>query len=221
MAREQTNDVPILIAQSGKLLGQRWVLESDELIIGRGADSDLVVPDRQVSRHHACIRRTPDGYVIEDMKSKNGTHLNGSKVPGPVLLQDGDVIQIALAMELIFVGTEATIPLSSIEAAQLGIGKLRLDPQAHRVLVGDIELEPPLSPPQYRLLELLFRNSDRVVTRDEIAEIVWPGTKGIGVSNQAIDALVRRLRDRLSAADPMHSYIVTVRGHGFRIENPI
>jgi DNA-binding response OmpR family regulator len=35
----------------------------------------------------------------------------------------------------------------------------------------------------------------------------------------AIDALVRRLRDRLAEVDPGHNYIVTVRGHGFRFDN--
>jgi DNA-binding response OmpR family regulator len=39
------------------------------------------------------------------------------------------------------------------------------------------------------------------------------------VSEQAIDALVRRLRDRLAELDPDHRYVVTVRGHGFRLEN--
>jgi len=41
-----------------------------------------------------------------------------------------------------------------------------------------------------------------------------------GVSQQAIDALVRRLRDRLFELDAEHQYVVTVRGHGFRLDNP-
>ncbi|MFZ4813533.1 MAG: winged helix-turn-helix domain-containing protein, partial [Phototrophicaceae bacterium] len=40
---------------------------------------------------------------------------------------------------------------------------------------------------------------------------------GEGVSEQAIDALVRRLRDRLAEVDPDTQYIVTMRGHGFRL----
>ncbi len=216
-----STEVPILISQAGRLQGQRWTLESDQFVIGRGTDSDLVVPDRQVSRYHARIRRSPEGYVIEDLGSKNGTHLNGSKIPGPVLLQDGDVIQLALAMELVFLGSESTVPLSDTQATQMGLGRLKMDPQAHRVTVGGVEIDPPLSPPQYRLLDLLYRNGDRVVTRDEIAEFVWPGTMGVGVSNQAIDALVRRLRDRIASVEPEKDYIITVRGRGFRLHNPI
>ena len=40
-----------------------------------------------------------------------------------------------------------------------------------------------------------------------------------GVSEQSIDALVRRLRERLAEVDPEHQYLVTMRGHGFRFEN--
>jgi DNA-binding winged helix-turn-helix (wHTH) protein len=42
----------------------------------------------------------------------------------------------------------------------------------------------------------------------------------VGVSEQALDALIRRLRDRLAAIDPTHTYVVTVRGHGLRLDNP-
>jgi DNA-binding winged helix-turn-helix (wHTH) protein len=41
-----------------------------------------------------------------------------------------------------------------------------------------------------------------------------------GVSDQALDALIRRLRDRLAALDPTHQFIDTVRGHGIRLDNP-
>ena len=128
-------------------------------------------------------------------------------------LQDGDEIQVALAEKLTFIGTEATLPLSLSDASQMGLGNLRMDAEAHRVWVQEKEVEPPLSPPQFRLLEILYKNYDRVVSRDEIASFVWPGTQGVGVSDQAIDALVRRLRDRLAEVDPSHTYVETVRGH--------
>ncbi len=219
--KEQHDELPVIIAQTGKLNGSRWVLETKEMLIGRGPECELVIPDRQVSRHHARISRTEAGYVIEDLGSKNGTHVNGVAVREGVILQDGDIIQIALAMKLIYVGTEATIPLKAGDLSEMGLGRLRMDSQAHRIWIGQGEVEPPLSPPQYRLLELLYANPGRVVAREEIIEYVWPEAKGVGVSEQAIDALVRRLRDRLAEYDPDHSYVRTVRGHGFRLENPV
>ncbi len=212
-------DTPVLVAQTGELRGGRWPLTGEEFLIGRSPDCDLVVPDRQVSRYHARLRREGTAFVLEDLGSKNGTHLNGTRIEGPTPVQDGDEIQIALAVKLTFLGTDATIPLSEEDVTVMGLGRLRMDPLAHRVWVGGEEVEPPLSPPQYRLLEILYRNPGRVVPRDEIVAYVWPDSREEGVSEQAIDALVRRLRERLHMVDPGHQYILTVRGHGFRLDN--
>ncbi len=218
---ESVNDVPVLIAETGTLKGARWPVDREEVVIGRSPECDVVIPDRQVSRRHARLIRRGDAYFIQDLGSKNGTHVNGVAVQGIYRLQDGDVIQVALAVKLTFIGNEATLPLSMADAAQMGLGRLRMDPKGHRVWVGERELDPPLSPSQYRLLELLYENAGRVVSRDEIIARVWPESGGEGVSEQAIDALVRRLRDRLAEVDPDHTYVVTVRGHGFRLDNPI
>jgi hypothetical protein len=217
---EQVTEVPVLIAQTGELQGSRWILDLGDTLIGRDPDCGIVVPDRQVSRHHARVKRTEEGYLLQDLGSKNGTHVNGVPVQGEQLLRDGDVIQIAIAIKLIFVGIDATIPLALGEEVSNLVGRLRIDPGAYRVWVGREEVDPPLSPPQYRLLGLLYQNADRVVTRNEIVDEVWPGASVEGVSEQAIDALVRRLRDRIAEIESTHAYVVTVRGHGFRLENP-
>lgn len=217
----QSEEAPFLVAPTGELRGERWKLTKDTFIIGRGPECDLVVADRQVSREHAQIRKSDGGYLLEDLGSKNGTHLNGIRLSAPELLQDGDEIQVAFAIKLTFIGSEATLPLVLDEEALANARLLRMEIQAHRVWIGEEELDPPLSPPQFRLLELLHKNSDRVVTREEIAEYVWPGTHGVGVSDQAIDALIRRLRDRLSELNETNDFVVTVRGHGFRMHNPM
>jgi DNA-binding winged helix-turn-helix (wHTH) protein len=69
------------------------------------------------------------------------------------------------------------------------------------------------------MLEALYDNEGEVVSRDDVVEAVWSDEEALGVTEQAIDALVHRLRDRIGAIDPDHEYIVTVRGHGFRLEN--
>jgi hypothetical protein len=63
------------------------------LVIGRAPDSDLVIPARDVSRRHAVIRPSPDGYVLRDV-STNGTYVNGRRVSGQQLLGMGDIIRI-------------------------------------------------------------------------------------------------------------------------------
>jgi DNA-binding response OmpR family regulator len=57
------------------------------------------------------------------------------------------------------------------------------------------------------------------VSREEIVNAVWGEQEAVGVTEQALDALVRRLRGRLNKIDPTHDYVLTVRGVGFKFEN--
>lgn len=210
-----TRESAMLILQRGSEAGMTWPLEHKRLTIGRGPDCDIVLDDRQVSRIHARIIWRDDHYEIEDLASKNGTHLNGRDIIGSHILRDGDEIQIALRYKLAFVDAGATAPLQFTKPTERG---LRLDPVTHQVYVDGRQVEPPLSAQQYRLLDLLA-NTAGVVGRDDIIHAVWPDAVIGGVSEQSIDALIRRLRERLTELDPEHAYIVTMRGHGFRFEN--
>lgn len=205
----------MLILQRGGEAGLMCALAHRTVTIGRSPDCDIVLDDRQVSRLHARVVWRADHYELEDMGSKNGTHLNGRDVFSPQPLRDGDEIQIALRYKLAFVDAGATAPLLFEAPAERG---LRLDAVAHQVYVDGKLLEPTLSAQQYRLLELLS-STPGVVVRDDIVRAVWPDAAEGGVSEQSIDALVRRLRERLAELDSEHQYIVTMRGHGFRFEN--
>ncbi len=207
-------EMPMLIMQEGLQVGREWLLEGETLSIGRDESNDVVLPDRRVSRQHAVIERRGDRYYIRDCGSKNGTYVNGELLTEPHALRDGDEIQIAMRFRLMFVDAGATIPL--VLEGQQG---LVVDDESRRVWVRGQEIDPPLSTAQYRLLHLLYRNAGKVVSREEIVKVVWPEAVGGGVSEEAIDALVRRLRDRIAEVDPEHQYVVTVRGHGFRLEN--
>jgi pSer/pThr/pTyr-binding forkhead associated (FHA) protein len=235
-----SDEVPLLVAQTGPLNGQRWPLRKT-ILIGREPTCDIVIPDRQVSRHHTRLSLTPEGALLEDLGSKNGTHHNGKIMAGTILLQDGDVIQIAVAQKFVFLSSDATIPL--LEDADLRLiqptetqvrdglksGRLRLDKRSRRVWIHiregeapsqEMEILPPLSASQFRLLEALYENEGRVVPRQDLVTVVWGEEQAFEVSEQALDALVRRLRDRIAGVDPTHAYVVTVRGHGLRLENP-
>jgi len=213
----EKSGVPMLVAYEGELAGQRWLLEEDSMLLGRGSDCDVVLPERQVSRHHARITRISDGmYELRDLGSKNGTCINGEEIINQSrVLRDGDEIQIALCVKLGFVGADATLPLMA-DGPDRG---LHVDRASRRVFVNGQELSPPLSIAQYRLLTALLDAKGRVVSREEITAAVWGEEAAEGVSEQAIDALVRRLRERLAAVDPDFDYVVTVRGHGFMLEN--
>lgn len=247
---KNNEEVALFVAQSGPLNGQRWSLH-ETLILGRDGLCDIVIPDRQVSRHHARLTPTSEGVQLEDLHSKNGTHLNGKPIETAVLLQDGDSIQIALAQSFVFLSSDATIPLEpdysslrpiqqTTDQQQLGeiipTKRLQLDRRSHRVWIRvkehshnrsgrrsveqEVEIDPPLSASQFRMLEILYDQEGQVVARQDLISGVWGIEEAIGVSEQALDALIRRLRDRLASVDPSHAYLVTVRGHGLRLENP-
>ena len=90
---------------------------------------------------------------------------------------------------------------------------------SRRVWVRKKELLPPLSAPQFRLLEALSQQAGKVISRNDLIGIVWLDEERDGISEQAFDALIRRLRARLAEIDPTTEYLVTVRGHGLRLDN--
>ncbi len=216
MKTNKHKEAPLLVAEDGPLNGERWTLDHT-LVIGRESSCDLTIPDRQVSRLHARLTITDDGVLLEDLSSKNGTHRNGKRLKAAVILQDGDILQIALSQKFVFLVSDATMPL--IENKPQG-HCLMMDLRSRRVLLNQQQVSPPLSAQQFRLLWRLYEEQENVVSRHDLIVAVWGEEEAQGVSAQALDALIRRVRDKLSHYDPAHQYVVTVRGHGFRLDNP-
>ena len=210
------NQAMLVMRQSAGQSPQRWTLNRDVVRIGRGADNDIVLNDREVSRNHAEVRLEGDDYILTDLGSTNGTFVNDQRIIRPIRLRDGDRLSMAGQVELVFVDSEATTPVAGAAAPRTA---LRIDPITRSVIIRGRELDPPLSPGQFAFLELLMSQPGRVYSRQDVIETVWPGAAAEGVTDQAIDALVRRLRERLGELDD-HQYIVTVRGHGFRLDQP-
>lgn len=213
---EREEEYPILVAQDGPLKGQRWTL-SRTLMMGRDPSCEIQVQDRQVSRFHARLTPNQEGVALEDLGSKNGTNHNGAEISGPVMLQDGDIFGIALAQQFTFLTSDATMPLAENGSRP---GRLVMDQRSRQVWVNQQQLIPPLSAQQFKLLWTLYERQGQVLDRVRLVAEVWGEDQTAGVSDQALDALIRRLRDRLSALDASHQYISTVRGHGLRLDNP-
>jgi len=64
------------------------------LIIGRDPEADIPLSAPIVSWHHARLDRTPQGHMLTDLNSTNGTFVNGQRLPRPASLRQGDVVQI-------------------------------------------------------------------------------------------------------------------------------
>ncbi len=205
----------LLIWREGDLIKNQWVLQDTgtEIVIGRATDCAISIPVRWISRTHAILRRERGQYMLEDAGSKNGVFVNGQRVLKPHPLTDGDLIQLAPGLELIYVDSEATAPLPG----RTGLG-LRVDTAERQVYVHGQLISPPLSNQQYQLLCRLAEQPGKVYSRAEVIEAAWPEESPEGITDDAIDALVRRLRQRLAEVDPDFNFIVTVRGYGFRLD---
>jgi diguanylate cyclase (GGDEF)-like protein len=98
--RSQT-ERPYLIVLAGESLGRMYRIEEAETVIGRTGDASLRLQDEGVSRRHAVVARRGRELWLEDLKSANGTRVNGELVERR-LLRDGDQIQIGDASILKF-----------------------------------------------------------------------------------------------------------------------
>jgi FHA domain/Domain of unknown function (DUF1707) len=77
----------------------------DRFTIGRDASCDLAISDMTVSRQHAQLERTPDGWFLSDLESTNGTRVNGWRVRGQVPVRVGDLVSFG-NLEVIFTASE-------------------------------------------------------------------------------------------------------------------
>ncbi len=71
-----------------------YPLLDSEYTIGRTADNTIVVADGSVSARHARVTRTIEGFLLEDLQSRNGTYVNGERITDKRILADGDLIRL-------------------------------------------------------------------------------------------------------------------------------
>lgn len=88
-----TRGMSVIVVQRGPEIGQRFELSGERLTVGRAADSDILLDDVTVSRHHAQFVAKDDGWDIVDQGSLNGTYVNRKSVERHHL-SSGDLVQI-------------------------------------------------------------------------------------------------------------------------------
>ena len=84
--------MPHLRLASGNGPSEIFALRGDRVVLGRAHECDLILPDVLLSRRHAEIVRGPQGWVLRDLGSLNGTRLNGIRVQREEPLHDGDQV---------------------------------------------------------------------------------------------------------------------------------
>lgn len=89
--------------------------------LGRGSAADLQVGHHSISRLHAEIRTSPDGLIVRDLGSANGTTVNGTRISRPVLVKDGDYLQFG-DIPLLVSASPTTVDWRSVRAPTSAAG---------------------------------------------------------------------------------------------------
>lgn len=83
----------LLLVRSGPAAGARYLLDTDTTSVGRHPNADIFLDDVTVSRRHAEITRSRNGFELVDQRSLNGTYVSGERVDR-AQLRNGDEVRI-------------------------------------------------------------------------------------------------------------------------------
>lgn len=97
----------LLISTRGAVSGSRYLLDEDEVTVGRDQNADILLDDSTVSRAHAVFRKVGNHYHVLDAGSLNGTYVNRQRVDD-IELHAGDEIQIG-KFRLVFFTKSAVV----------------------------------------------------------------------------------------------------------------
>lgn len=81
-----------IIFRGGVQAGKEFQISGDEITFGRDLGSTIVLDDIQISRHHLRVYREDDNLFVEDLKSTNGSLLNGKALKKAQKLKNGDIV---------------------------------------------------------------------------------------------------------------------------------
>jgi predicted component of type VI protein secretion system len=83
-----------LVITSGQLEGRR-IEVAKELVVGR-ENVDVVIEDAELSRRHFAVRPVAGGLEVEDLGSRNGTRVDGTRIDGPTRVRSGAVLTVGM-----------------------------------------------------------------------------------------------------------------------------
>ncbi|MEK7485881.1 MAG: FHA domain-containing protein, partial [Planctomycetota bacterium] len=93
--------------KTGTRAGESFFLRKKVVTLGRAMQCEFLFNDAGISRQHAQIEQTPQGYIIRDMNSGNGTYLRGEKIEGQAILKDRDEFALGSVLFVFFVNDNA------------------------------------------------------------------------------------------------------------------
>ena len=122
--KTESEKKPYLTCIKGAMLGQIYPIDKTDVFVGRSTDCEICVPDSTISRRHfKIIQKNPHTLFVEDLKSTNGTYVNGNRVE-KAKIKEGDKIQISRNTILELHYLDDTESLSEKQRYEMGV----LDP---------------------------------------------------------------------------------------------
>ena len=198
----------VIVAYDGEQAVNLASSEQPDLII-----LDLMLPKIDGMDVFRRVQRERDVPVI--MLTARDTEID--RVVGLELGADDYVVKPFSVRELLArvrnVLRRVTAPENNSSDDVIEIGSLQIDAASREVFLGKIEVI--LTTLEFDVLHALAIHVGQVLTRDHLLEQVWgydyPG------DTRAVDAVIKRLRNKLKEADPHADFIFTVRGVGYKL----
>jgi pSer/pThr/pTyr-binding forkhead associated (FHA) protein len=96
--KRQRGEPRVFVISQGNQAGLSAELAGGVIMIGRGADCQLILDDDYVSTRHARVVSGPNGIYVEDLGSTNGTYVNGQRITAPTTITLADAVRIGKTM---------------------------------------------------------------------------------------------------------------------------
>ena len=204
-----------LMVHGGPNNRQTITLAGRPITLGRRPDNDVVVNEGTVSRRHALVMETPEGFVVRDLSSTNGTFVNRSKIGSKEhILKHGDSIRLAGSdIRLVFRQEGVSTLKLRVEAPRTGV----IDVSDRASSAGTEDTDGATRPEgkELDLLRFLESKEGAPVSREEIARSVWPELPIGSATNQEMDRTVERLRAQIEDDATAPDRLITVGEYGY------
>ena len=206
----ETGPGAALVIRGGPNSGVTIQLSGHPVTIGRRSDNDVVIDETTVSRRHSLIMESPDGFILRDLNTTNGTFVNRSNIgQSEYPLRHGDQISVG--------GSEVMLVfrLEGPRARPADTDAIRRrTPVSGQARVPDAA-DASLNPVDAELLSLLASQKGTVVSRSEILEALWPDGGQDPDRSRELDEAAGRLRSQLTRDPGNDARLVTVGAFGY------
>jgi two-component system, cell cycle response regulator len=141
-------------------IGVRYLLNDKPVLLGRGEECEIRIQDHSVSRRHARIQPQPEGFVVIDLNSTNGTFINDKQIPEGQVLSDGDYLRIGNCIYRYLAGGNVEAEYHE-EIYRLTIIDALTQIHNHRYLIDFLEREVLRSARHNRPLSVMMFDIDK------------------------------------------------------------